>query len=583
MEDVERFNRWLSEDRGRDVIGLDIESSGLSAFKPESRIRLVQIGDYETGWAFPWDGWSGPAIEALRKTKMPIALHNANFDLKFFQLFSDWKVPWERIHDTMIMAKLCRPGKPAALKPLAAEFVDPRATVGQSLLDDKFIINGWDWNTVPVDLQEYWAYGALDPVETVHLWKHFRADKKFPEAFDQEMGVLRVCSNMELRGMPIDLEYCERMSKEITEYNHKMEKWAKEELGFSLGSPAQLVRYFEKHGARFNEEYLTAKGMPSVKADQLEEFELDPNPAIANVAKLALDARKYVKLNSTYFESFLEKHDNGYIHTNINTLGAVTGRMSSSQPNMQQVPSDSPLVKNCFIPEKGKVMLTSDLDQVEFRIFSCLSGDKALQNTFRRADANGGDAFTEIGREVYGDPEMQKSDPRRALVKTYIYSKLFGASLEKQAKSAGVSVDVMRSFAKNLNEKYPRMEEWQHEVIKEAKRSGEGQDMSHVRLSKTSNRVVPIEKGKEYVAINVWCQGSAADIMKQNLLKLDAMGYGDAMMVPVHDEIVLQVDEADVEVARREVVEAMTTDHWEVPFTADCTPPLKSWGEKYLH
>lgn len=582
MEAVGEFQRWLSADAGREVYGLDIESTGLSAFKKDSDIRLVQIGDYETGWAFPWHLWGGAAMEALKKTTLPIALHNANFDLKFFQIFSDWKIPWDRIDDTMIMAKLVRPGKPAALKDLAVELVDSRANVGQALLDDQFVINGWNWATVPVDLPEYWAYGAIDPLITAHLWKQLRADKKYPQAYDQEMGVLRVCSNMELKGIKIDLEYCESMSKELTQYKFNVDKWAKEELGFSLSSPAQLINYFQKHHANFNENHFTPKGAPSVKADQLEEFILDPNPAISQIAKVALEARKYDKIRSTYFDSWLEKNDNGLIHCNINTMGAVTGRMSSSNPNMQQVPSDSPIVKNAFIPSsENKKLLTSDLDQVEFRIFSCLSGDKGLQDTFHRADKFKSDAFTEIGREVYGDPDMQKSDPRRALVKTYIYSKLFGASLEKQAKSAGVEVEVMRKFAADLNAKYPRMEAWQREVIDEARRSSKDRSHGEVILDRTSGRMVPVENGKEYVAINIWCQGSAADIMKQNLLKLDAAGYGSAMLVPVHDEIVLEVDEADVEQASREIVDNMTTTDWEVPFTADVTKPLSRWGDKY--
>lgn len=247
---------------------------------------------------------------------------------------------------------------------------------------------------------------------------------------------------------------------------------------------------------------------------------------------------------------------------------------------MQQVPSDGPLVKNAFIPRSGKKMLTSDLDQVEFRIFSCLSGDKGLQETFHRADANGSDSFTEIGREVYNDPNMQKKDERRALVKTYIYSKLFGASLEKQAKSAGVPVEVMRKFASDLNAKYPRMEAWQKEVIRETQLSATRTEDGFVTIP-VSGREIPVERGAEYRAINYLCQGSAADIMKRNLLKLDAAGYGEAMSVPVHDEIVLEVDEGEVDIASREIVECMTTSDWEVPFTADVTQPLDRWGDKY--
>lgn len=587
MEDVGNFLRWLSEDRGREVLGLDIESTGLSAFKKESGIRLVQIGDYETGWAIPWERWGGVAIEALQKSTQPIALHNANFDLKFFQVFAkEWKIPWERIDDTMIMAKLMRPGKSAALKPLSVELVDPRADIGQAKLDEKFKEHGWFWHNVPVDLPEYWTYGALDPIITAHLWKKLRADLKYPDAYDQEMGVLRVCSNMELRGVRIDLDYCEQKKKELEDYEHKIVKWSQDELGFSIYSPAQLARYLKNVGADFTPAMITPSGSLSVKAEFLEHFAATGNEVVRNVAGTALKARQYQKMKSTYFEAWLEQHDDGILHPSINTMGAITGRMSSSKPNVQQIPSgaeDGPYVKSAIIPmEDHRRILTSDLDQVEFRIFSHLSGDKGLQETFHRADANGGDSFTEIGREVYGDPTMQKSDDRRSLVKTYIYSKLFGAALEKQAKSAGVELSVMRKFASDLNEKYPRMEQWQKEVIKETQLSATRTTDGFVTIP-VSGRQIPVERGAEYRAINYLCQGSAADVMKRNLLKLDAAGFGDYLVFPVHDEIVMDPPADIIQEIKPIVKQCMTTtDGWSVPLTGDISDDYPTWGAKYV-
>jgi DNA polymerase-1 len=587
MEDIQKFHEWLTNDRGREVIGLDIESTGLSAFKKDSGIRLVQIGDYNSGWAIPWERFGGIAIEALQRSTQPIALHNANFDLKFFQLLAkEWKIPWHRISDTMIMAKLMRPGKPAALKNLATEFIDPRANVGQALLDAKFKEHGWFWHDVPVDLPEYWAYGALDPILTAHLWKHFRADLKYPKAYDQEMGVLRVCSNMELRGARIDVDYCAQKAKELDDYNERIQKWSKDELGFSISSPAALGRYLKDLGADFTPDMITASGSLSVKAEFLERFIETGNDKVKYVAKVALDARKFQKIKSTYFESWLEKHDDGILHGSINTIGAVTGRMSSSNPNLQQIPSgddDGPFVKSAFIPmhEDGAIF-TSDLDQVEFRIFSCLSGDKGLQETFHRADANGSDSFTEIGREVYDDPDMQKSDPRRSLVKTYIYSKLFGASLEKQAKSAGVSVEVMRKFANDLNAKYPRMEQWQKEVIRETQLSATRDKDGFVTIP-VSGREIPVERGAEYRAINYLCQGSAADVMKRNLLKLDAAGLGEYLVFPVHDEIVMDPPKDLIPEIAPVVRDCMTTtEGWEVALTGDISDAYPTWGAKYV-
>jgi DNA polymerase I-like protein with 3'-5' exonuclease and polymerase domains len=124
------------------------------------------------------------------------------------------------------------------------------------------------------------------------------------------------------------------------------------------------------------------------------------------------------------------------------------------------------------------------------------------------------------------------------------------------------------------------MEAWQKEVIRETQLSSTREKDGYVTIP-VSGREIPVERGAEYRAINYLCQGSAADIMKRNLLKLDAAGYGDSMSVPVHDEIVLEVDEHELETASREIVECMTTTDWEVPFTADVTKPLSRWGDKY--
>ena len=209
IDDVLAMKTWLGE--RRDILGLDIETSGLDAFKPGARIRSIQIGDHMTGWFVPYELWGGAALEILKVWEGNIALHNAAFDLKFLQRFTDWNIPWNRVMDTMIMAQVMYPGKPAGLKELSNKYVDPRANIGEKYLKQAFKDNDWTWDTVPIYEPAFCNYSALDPIITTHLWSHLRADKHFPTVFFMEMQVRRICADMEYRGMRLDVDYTVRM------------------------------------------------------------------------------------------------------------------------------------------------------------------------------------------------------------------------------------------------------------------------------------------------------------------------------------------------------------------------------------
>lgn len=573
------MKRWLGERRETDVLGLDTETTGLSWLKPGDGLRLVQIGDERTGWAIPWELWGGVAMEVLKSWKGDIALHNAAFDVKFFREYSDWDIPWHRIHDTMIMARIMRPGKRAGLKPLSVELVDPRADAGADFLKKAMSDNGWTWANIPVDLKEYWAYGALDPILTVHLYNHFRADKHFPQVYDLEMNTLRICEGMESRGARIDEEYCKQQLVALEKTVEDIKQWGLSVPGIALGSSLQLVKFFESEGANITQR--TPKGAPSANADQLKLFLDDPNPKVAKVAEMALAARKAEKIASSYFEGFLRENIDGFVHPQINTMGAITGRMSIQSPALQTLPKGDAIVRKAFIAREGNLLLSSDLDQVEFRIFSCFSDDAALQDAFHRADSTGSDAFTEIGRELYNDPNMAKEDKRRGVVKTYIYSKLFGAGLEKQAKSARVTIEEMKAFANLMNSRYPGMEPFQQDLINKVNQRARAEGEGYV-ITPTTGRRLPIEADKAYKAINYVIQSSAADIFKMNLAKIDAAGLGEYMLVPVHDEIVLDVPANMVAEVQHTVKDCMTTtEGWAVPLSGDISEATRAWGDRY--
>lgn len=419
IDEAFAMKRWLGERREGSVIGLDTETSGLDPYAPDAKLRLVQIGDGKNGWAVPWEQWGGAAMECLNAWDGSIALHNSSFDARWLQIHAGWDVPWHRLHDTMIMAQIDRPGKPAGLKPLSRQLIDPRATVGDEMLKEAMAKEGWTWANIPVDYEAYWAYGALDPVLTVHLYNHFRTDKKYPRVYDLEMATRRVMSKMEDNGSRVDLRYCEVQRQRLEEYVDRSKAWAQENWGVSITSSAQLIKFFTKIGAEITR--FTKSDAPSVDKEQLKLFANGDHELAAQAAKFIIKVRKADKLAGTYFSNFIDKHDEGILHPSIRTLGARTGRMSIQNPALQTLPKGEALVRDAFIPRNpDEVIISSDYSQIEMRLMAHFSKDEALCQAFREADATGGDFFVNLGRDIYADPNFSKEDKRRGLVKNCV-------------------------------------------------------------------------------------------------------------------------------------------------------------------
>jgi DNA polymerase-1 len=238
-------------------------------------------------------------------------------------------------------------------------------------------------------------------------------------------------------------------------------------------------------------------------------------------------------------------------------------------------------VRRAFIPkDKDHVIVTSDLDQVEFRMFASLSGDANLINLFNRADAEGSDPFTEIGRQVYADPTMQKSDKRRNLIKGVVYGRLYGAGVAKQALTAGVPEYQMKEVSDSFDSNYPGMIRFQKEIDNIGQRRFREEGQGYVYT--WTGRRIPCDDDRTYTLVNYLIQGGAAEIFKSNLVKLDAADLTDYLIVPVHDEIVLNAPREDAEEIKQLVRQCMTTtEGWAVPLTADVDGPLENWGQKY--
>jgi DNA polymerase-1 len=590
VDKAREFISWLGERRPHNAISIDTETGELPGGKRDDalspwhgQLRLVQVGDGMTGWAIPWGEWSGVFYEAMDKFDGPIVCHNVAFEARWFEIQSRWKMPWHRVHDTMIMAHLIDPLGSGALKNLTSRYVDANAARMQQVLDDGMVKNGWTWGTVPINFQPYWAYGALDPVLTMRLWEQFwekcGPGQPYSQAYELEMNTRRIVTRMELNGARLDLDYSRKKYQELVDYTEQVKDWAKTTYGFSITSNAQLVRQFEALGAMITE--TTPSGAKSASADQLKLLLRDGTPEIQQLADVALKQRKADKLASTYFSNFINDNVNGFVHPSVKTLGARTGRMSIQNPALQTLPKGDDTVRRAFLPkDDDHVIITSDLDQVEFRMFSSMSQDENLINLFNMADATGSDPFTEIGREIYADPSMEKSDKRRGLIKGVVYGRLYGAGVAKQALTAGVPEEQMRAVSNAFDERFPGMALFQKKVedvgMRRLREEGQGY------VNTWTGRRLPCDEDRVYTLVNYLVQGGAAEVFKSNLVKLDQADLTELLIVPVHDEIVLNAPREDAVEIQQIVRECMTTrEGWAVPLTADVDGPLENWGEKY--
>lgn len=581
MADAEEFMRWLGERHENNAIAFDTETSGLNPYAHDARVRLIQFGDTMTGWALPYADWRGVAVEALRKFDGQLIAHNIAFDMRWIEEHSNYTFSAANTHDTMIAAHIINPLGSGALKPLANQYVDPRASAGEHRLKDGMKENHWDWDTVPVDYPPYYLYGALDTVITARLYEKFLpyvgVGGHYREVYDLEMATRHIVSRMEARGARVDVAYAAQQKEKLERFVEETKDWAQDLIGVSLTSTAQLGKWFRDQGMPINS--FTPTGLPKMDKYQLQLYALSDVPLVRMIASGALEMRKAGKIAASYFSNFLEYEVDGIIHPSIKTLGARTGRMSVGNPALQQLPKGDSLVRRAFLAREGNSLLSADFNQIEMRIMACFAKDATLQQAFHDADATGGDFFVTVGKQVYQDPDFKKSDPRRNLIKGVMYGSAYGAGVAKMAETAGVPFDQMKEASDSLSMAYPGMKRFMQEIEATGQRREREEGQGYVMTP--LGRRLPCDEGRTYTLTNYIIQSTAADIFKKALVNLDCAGYGEFMLLPVHDEILLDMPTEDIEQAKQEVPALMQDDSFAVTMSTDAEGPYQTWGDKY--
>lgn len=416
-----------------------------------------------------------------------------------------------------------------------------------------------------VSLETAAPYAAEDADITLQLhrrlWPVLDAEEKLKNLYlDIERPLIPVLSRMERNGAMIDSDAMFAQSHEISEKLREIEQQVHKLAGqeFNLGSTKQLRDIlFDKLELPVRKK--TPKGEASTAEEVLVELAMEHE-----IPRLLLDFRGLSKLKSTYTDKLplLVNAETGRLHTSYHQAVAATGRLSSTDPNLQNIPvrtEEGRRIRKAFVAPKGKVLIAADYSQIELRIMAHLSSDKGLLHAF----ANDLDVHAATAAEVFNvDLDQVSSDQRRS-AKAINFGLMYGMSAFGLGRQLRIPRGEAQSYIDTYFERYPGVQGFMDRTRKQAAEQGYVETLYGRRLNlpEIGARQAQLRQAAERTAINAPLQGSAADIIKLAMIAVDSLireEFSDAMMImQVHDELVLEIAENQAEVFAERVRELM--------------------------
>ena len=441
-----------------------------------------------------------------------------------------------------------------------------------------------------VPLDKATQYGAEDADVTLRLWEILRL-RMVPERVTRvyqmvDRPLVPVIAKMEATGVLVDREELSRLSATFAEEMEKLEKQIHALAGesFSIGSPKQLGEIlFGKLGLKGGKK--GKSGQYSTDVTVLERLAGDGEP----IAQKVVDWRQLAKLKSTYTDALQEQINpkTGRVHTSYSLSGAQTGRLSSTEPNLQNIPIRTEIgrqIRQAFVAAPGHVILAADYSQIELRLAAHIADVETLKEAF----AAGEDIHNRTARELFGSEDRDA----RARAKTINFAILYGISRWGLAKRLEVDPDEAQEMIDTYFERFPGISQYISTTLQSVRETGFTETLfgrkTWFERIKSSNQAE--RQGSERAAINAPIQGTSADIIKRAMARmgpaLAEAGLGDVkMLMQVHDELVFEVPEADVDAAS-EVIRSVMSGAAEpaiklsVPLDVDIGTG-KSWDEAH--
>ncbi|MSQ11182.1 MAG: DNA polymerase I [Dehalococcoidia bacterium] len=564
---TEELEALVSELAASQQVAFDTEATGtdpmrsrlvgLSFSTAQGRAWYVPVGHAQDG-QLP----KTQALDALRPILedpgKPKTAHNANYDMT---LLANEGVQVRGVEcDTMLLAYLLG-HRAIGLKQLTLALLGEEATPISALLS-----SGKNQKTMDqVPIVDASAYACSDADMTLRLRAALEPDLKKQRAWDLftkvEMPLLPIVVQMQRDGVALDVSLLQGMGETLGEELARMERETYEAVGhqFNLGSPKQLAEVL------FGELQLAKGKRTRTGGYTTDAATLEPLRGVHPVIEPLLRWRELSKLKSTYVDALPEMVNpaTGRVHTSYNLAGAVTGRISSSEPNLQNIPIRTELgrrIRRAFVPGfPGWLLIAADYSQIELRVLAHLSQDPALLDAFHR----GLDIHAATASQVFGAPLDKVTPDQRRLAKVLNFGVIYGLSAYGIAQQTELSPEEGTAFIESYFARYPGVREYLERTRQQARDVGSVETLLGRRRAtpEASTGSFPARQAAEREAINMPVQGTAAEVMKLAMIRvarrLEEEKLRSRMLLQVHDELIFEAPSEEAEPLKALLLDVM--------------------------
>jgi len=572
------FTEWLFTKKR--PLAYDIEATGLDIFAPQYEIKSIQWGDTEQAFVFIWkEPWFQKAIDiVMNETDYALLAHNASYDALALERHGHVSSNdlLKRTYDTKILSHLADPrsrsegGVGHGLKNLSAFHVDSNAPDADAALKKIFKDNKWTikegWKNIPADHPTLVHYAGMDVVLTARLYPKLKNEIKrqsMGHLVKYEHKLMRLVADMELRGMRVDVSYAEQLAERMTQEEQNCKDIAKE-LGVSnVNATRDVAAALQNLGVDLIE---TTEKSGDLKVDKMILTNIANDPSLGKACDLAnavMSAKNNAKWRDAYVVGCLELMDsNARVHPMINALGARTGRMSISNPPLQQLPSGNDAIRRMFLAEEDCRMASIDFSGVELRVLAALSQDPVMLKVFREG----------------GDLHQMTADTTgisRKLAKTVNFGKVYGGGPKGLARQTGLSVDDAKVACDGFDNVYKGVNKFSYQLSAPIKRKDRNYVITH------TGRKLPVDSDRSYAALNYCIQSTARDVLVKAMINLAKSGFWQYSLLPIHDEVLFSFPEEDAVELSKEAACKMEMILKDVHITSEPDLGGASWGTLY--
>ncbi|HET8682141.1 MAG TPA: DNA polymerase, partial [Micromonosporaceae bacterium] len=577
------------------ALTVDVETTGYPVGHRHYALRTIQLGDAQAAVVLDATDPTQTQIASRALAAAPrLHAHSATADLVPLAHAGlvDPDTAWHKMHDTVIPAKLADPastGSDPGLKQLAHAILGDYAVAPAADADRATLFKTGHWltdtkMTTPVE-RSGWAqadmhratmvrYGAADVLDTAALAQTLPPVD--PALLHRERTAQHLTARVAHHGLHIDGTHVAEL---LAKHTALRAAAAERVRAFGIDNPSsdrQVAAVLTERGAALPRTPPSSRhpqGQPSVAEGALDPL-LRTHPQgspVHDLVRAVLDYRHHDTAITTFLEPYqqLVHHGDGRARPTVYTLAADTGRMSCVRPNLQQVPRQGGF-RACITADPGHLLVSADFAGVELRVAAALSGDANLYRIITEGDADPkNDLHWRIAREVFG-PEAVKAD--RYAAKRVVFGRLYGGGVPTLARQAGVTESVAASAVDVLDAMTPGLATWSHQ-LRQAVRAGRTQFPTY------SGRIIHLPPNYPHKAANYAVQGTARELLVDALLRWADTRWGTAVLLPVHDEIVTVIPEADATDATAALVTAMQTELFGVQIKADPSTPTFTWAD----